>query len=84
MTTLGKWNIQDVHALPNGYAYKFTTALLRTPSGRSYEGVGLPPDVQVDMSDDQTARARDLEDVKARIAADPQLRTALGMLESRP
>lgn len=81
MPTLGKWNIQDVKDLPNGYAFKFTTALLQTPSGRSFEGTGLPPDVQVDMSDDQMARARDTQDPVARLAADPQLRTAVSMFD---
>jgi carboxyl-terminal processing protease len=82
--TLGKWNIQDVKDLPNGYAFKFTTAVLQTPGGKRYEGTGLMPDVQVDMNDDQMARARDTQDAAARLALDPQLRTAVSMFDIRP
>ncbi|HEY6459536.1 MAG TPA: S41 family peptidase, partial [Polyangiaceae bacterium] len=50
--TLGKWTVQMLDDLPNGYALKYTIALFESPTGKSYEGVGLTPDVQVDETDD--------------------------------
>ncbi len=46
--TFGKWTVQSVDELGNGYAIKYTTALFHTPSGKSYDGVGLTPDVEVE------------------------------------
>jgi len=43
MRTYGKWSVQSVDELGNGYAIKYTTALFHTPSGKSYDGVGLTP-----------------------------------------
>jgi carboxyl-terminal processing protease len=79
--TQGKWTVQRIEDLPNGYAIKYTTGVFSSPSGKSYEGVGLTPDVEVDMSDDAIARARVVADPGRRLAEDTQLRTAVTMLE---
>jgi carboxyl-terminal processing protease len=79
-TTQGKWTVQRLDDLPNGYAIKYTMGVFSSPSGKSYEGVGLKPDVEVDMSDDAIARARALTDPARRLADDTQLRTAVTML----
>ncbi len=33
--------------LPNGWTYRLSTWVAYTPAGRSYEKIGLPPDVAV-------------------------------------
>jgi carboxyl-terminal processing protease len=81
MRTFGKWTVQSIDELGNGYAIKYTTALFHTPSGKSYEGVGLTPDVEVDADRQQVERAGFLTDPVARLAADAQLRTALSLLK---
>lgn len=79
--TQGKWTVQRIDDLPNGYAIKYTTGIFSSPSGKSYEGVGLTPDLEVDMPDDAIARARGITDPARRLADDTQLRTAVTMLE---
>jgi carboxyl-terminal processing protease len=81
MRTYGKWSVQSVDELGNGYAIKYTTALFHTPSGKSYDGVGLTPDIEVDADRAQIDRARAITDPVARLAADAQLRTALALLK---
>ncbi len=78
--TFGKWSAQTLEDLPNGYAMKYTTSLFRTPGGKSYEGVGLVPDVEVPMDDKEVERAQRLSSVERRLAADPQLRTAVNIV----
>ncbi|HEY1697703.1 MAG TPA: S41 family peptidase [Polyangiaceae bacterium] len=80
--TMGKWTVQMLDDLPNGYAVKYTIALFESPSGKSYEGVGLTPDVQVDEADDAVERAQLEMDPAKRLAIDGQLRTAVSVLGS--
>jgi carboxyl-terminal processing protease len=79
--TFGKWTVQSVDELGNGYAIKYTTAVFHTPSGKSYEGVGLAPDVEVDADRTQTERVMFITDPATRLAADVQLRTAVSLLK---
>jgi carboxyl-terminal processing protease len=82
--TYGKWSVQSIEDLDNGYAYKFTIGTFFTPSGKTYGGVGLEPDVEVSMDDKATSRALALSDPDKRLAADTVLRTAAAMLRPRP
>lgn len=45
--TFGKGSVQEPHDLPDGSALELTVARYTTPSGRSLEGVGLVPDIEV-------------------------------------
>jgi carboxyl-terminal processing protease len=78
--THGKWSVQRLDDLPNGYAIKFTVGLFASPSGKSYDGTGLAPDIEVDAASDAVQRALAESDPKARLAEDVQLRTAVAVL----
>jgi carboxyl-terminal processing protease len=82
--TYGKWSVQAITDLPNGYAFKLTTAQFFTPSGKTFDGVGLTPDVEVDMSEEQIEKVYAITDADKRLAADPQLRTAVSILNATP
>ncbi len=45
--TFGKGTVQEPHALPDGTDLALTVATYALPSGRSVEGVGLEPDIDV-------------------------------------
>ncbi|MEO6203859.1 MAG: S41 family peptidase [Mycobacteriales bacterium] len=46
--TFGKGTVQEPHALPDGSDLALTVATYALPSGRSVEGVGLEPDIDVE------------------------------------
>lgn len=73
--TFGKWSVQSLDDLPNGWAFKYTLGLFKTPSGKSYEGVGLSPDVNVAMAEDALTKANHVKP-EERSEADVQFRTA--------
>jgi carboxyl-terminal processing protease len=79
--TFGKWNGQTVETLPNGYAVKFTTMLLRGADGASHDGEGLAPDIEVAMEAARLAAARRLSEPAAKLAADEQLRAAFNLVK---
>ncbi|HSO33118.1 MAG TPA: S41 family peptidase [Labilithrix sp.] len=80
--THGKWSVQSLDDLPNGYAFKYTVSLFKTPSGRSFDGTGLVPDVEVAMEAKDLARANGAKPAE-RLALDVQLRTAKELLLRR-
>jgi carboxyl-terminal processing protease len=80
--TMGKWSVQSLDDLPNGFAFKYTVSLFKSPSGRSYEGTGLSPDVEVSMDERELARAS-VTKPSERLAVDVQLRTAKELLRAR-
>ncbi len=51
-TTYGKGVFQSFYALPDGSAFKFTVGRYDPPSGVNYDGVGVVPDVIVDLSEE--------------------------------
>lgn len=81
--TFGKWSVQSLDDLPNGWAYKYTLGLFKTPQGKSYEGVGLSPDVNVAMAEDALEKANRAAP-EERAALDVQFRTAAELLIARP
>ena len=48
--SFGKGSVQTVIALPGNGAMRLTTARYYTPSGRSIQGLGITPDVEVQFS----------------------------------
>jgi carboxyl-terminal processing protease len=81
--THGKWSVQRIEDLPNGYAIKITVGLFASPSGKSYDGTGVAPDVEVDAPSEAIQKALSEKDPKARLAGDVQLRTAVTVLTRR-
>ncbi|MDQ6991399.1 MAG: S41 family peptidase [Mariprofundaceae bacterium] len=45
--SFGKGSVQRIIPLPDGTAFKLTTALYYTPSGRSIQATGIEPDIEV-------------------------------------
>ncbi|HEX4622228.1 MAG TPA: S41 family peptidase [Myxococcaceae bacterium] len=82
--TRGKWSVQSLKELPNHYVMKYTVAVFQTPDGKSYEGTGLPPDVEVNMDTAALERCMPIRDAETRLAADVQLRAAVNLLRMRP
>lgn len=78
--THGKWNAQAIEELGNGWAAKFTVALFRSASGAMLDGKGLDPDVEVEMDAREATRAAAIKDGEKRVAADAQLRAAVGLM----
>ncbi len=54
--TFGKGTVQSIFRLRNGSALKLTTARYYMPSGRSFDGQGIEPDIPVETApeDDQS------------------------------
>ena len=48
--TFGKGSVQEPHTLPDGSSLALTVARYALPSGRSVEGVGIEPDIEVATS----------------------------------
>jgi carboxyl-terminal processing protease len=79
--TTGKWNVQRVTEIGNGYAVKYTIGLFKTPKGVAPDGKGLDPDVPVEGDMLAVARAQRLADATQRLAADAQLRAAVALIK---
>jgi carboxyl-terminal processing protease len=78
--TAGKWNVQKIAELGNGYAIKYTIGLFKTPKGLSLDGKGLEPDVPVDADEHTVMRCQRITDPSARLSTDAQLRAAVALL----
>jgi carboxyl-terminal processing protease len=60
--TFGKGTVQQPMPLPDGSAIELTIANYRTPSGRSIDGIGLDPDIEVAVSaGEQATETRAIE-----------------------
>ncbi len=72
--SFGKGSVQRIIPLSDGSAFKLTTALYYTPSGRSIQATGIDPDVEVKavrikIEDDGSNRPRVSEaDMKGHLA----------------
>ncbi len=68
--TFGKGSVQNLEDLSGGATLRITTAKWLTPKDRTIDGVGLEPDIKVDLSDEDAQAGRD-----------PQLDKALELLK---
>jgi carboxyl-terminal processing protease len=58
-TTLGKGSVQTVHDLSDGSELRVTVARWFTPNDRAIHGVGLEPDIEVELSEEDMLAQRD-------------------------
>ena len=58
-TTFGKGSVNQLRPLSDGGALYVTTARWLTPNGDQIEGVGLAPDIEVKLTEDDLALQRD-------------------------
>jgi C-terminal processing protease CtpA/Prc len=72
--------VQSLDTLPNGYGAKYTIGLFSTPSGQSYEVIGVQPDLEVDLSATDKMQCTMTMDTTQVLAKDSQLRTAVALL----
>lgn len=75
--TLGKGTIESVHHFDNGWGMKLSVRRFVRPSGESFAGIGVKPDIEV-PTPEGTKHAMRVQDVDP--ATDPQLGTALHLL----
>ena len=55
-TTYGKGTVQKIFPLSDGSAVKFSTEYYLPPSRVSYDGIGLKPDIEVELSEESASR----------------------------
>lgn len=77
-TSFGKGITQVYQTLPSGGAWKYTHSRYYTPSGFDLHGVGLDPDIPVELPDDITNE----EYFSTDPALDPHLEAAVAFIES--
>jgi carboxyl-terminal processing protease len=70
--TYGKGSVNILHGLSDGSALYVTTARWLTPNGHLIEGVGLTPDIEVEITAEDIASGRD-----------PQLESAINYLQAQ-
>lgn len=51
-TTYGKGTVQEMQTLADGNQYKLTTKTWLTSKGKEVDGIGITPDVEIEISDD--------------------------------
>ena len=74
--TYGKGIMQTTYTLPNGGAFKLTTAKYYLPGGECIHKTGITPDCVVELPDGKTSRDADMTDEQ-----DTQLQKALELLK---
>ena len=75
-TTYGKGCAISTFPLSDGSVISIVTEMYYTASGANFEGVGIEPDVVVELSDEQRRHIFALDENE-----DPQLRSALDILK---
>ena len=75
--TYGKGIVQNIVRLNDGSAVKMTVAKYFTPKGKDIHGVGIKPDVVVEMDEKTWAKAREEE------KQDTQLKKAMEILTKK-
>jgi hypothetical protein len=68
--TFGKGTVQEPRALTDGSALELTVARYATPSGRSLDGVGLAPDIDIAAGSAPDAAVRRALEVLSGLVAD--------------
>jgi len=74
MKSYGKGSVQTLFDLKDGSAIKLTIAKWLTPKGNTIEGVGISPDIQVDLTEDDFNKDLDPQLDKAKSFIADQLK----------
>lgn len=74
-TTFGKGTVQTISPLSDGSAIKMTTRYYNPMSNVSYDGIGIVPDIKVELTDEQRAHFYLLSHDE-----DPQMQAAIKAL----
>ncbi len=74
--TFGKGSMQTIVSLSNGGGISFTTNRYDPPYSENYDGVGVEPDIESHLTDEQSLRFYDLS-----FDEDPQILDALNAFE---
>lgn len=79
--TKGKWNVQTIEDLPNGFAVRFTTGNFKSPRGHAFPDVGIEPDVLVASTGaPERFDGQNLE----KLNSDSALRAAVSLFIKKP
>jgi carboxyl-terminal processing protease len=65
VTTFGKGTVNVLRKLPDGSAIYLTVARWFTPDGTPLEGVGVEPDITVELTEEDVAVGRDAQLIRA-------------------
>lgn len=85
MTSFGKGSVQSVIPLKDGSAIKLTTAKYFTPKGVIIQGVGITPNIEVALSEEEISRWHQrMKNNKKPFWIDPQLQVAIRYLQDLP
>ncbi len=79
-TTYGKWSVQRIIRVRDQAGLRLTTSKFYSPTGRNLGGVGLNPDVAVDLPDVTTTYYRGAPD-GSDIEHDPDVQKAVSILK---
>lgn len=81
--THGKWNVQSIDDLPNGYAVKYTIKTFKSPGGKSYQDVGIEPDMLISPTGENVGKSGlTPSEFEKRLSEDAPLRAAYSLLKS--
>lgn len=76
--TYGKGVMQNTYTLKDKSSIVLTFAYFNLPKGENYNGVGISPDVEITLSEEQSKRFYQLSDDE-----DPQLQEALAQIKAK-
>lgn len=84
--TFGKGSVQSVLPLRDGSALKLTTATYYTPLGNNIDEVGIKPNIEIQMTEEEEdklweSRAKKEEEKKDILYRDSQLERAIDLLK---
>ena len=76
--TYGKGVMQVFQRLSDGSAIEMTTSYFNPPSGVNFNGVGVKPDYEETLTDEQEKNIKNMDEVN-----DPQIKKALEVIEAQ-
>ena len=77
--TFGKGSMQSMYPLPDGGCIKLTSALYYPPFSDNYDGVGIKPDVEAELSEEAASK----NPYKVTDEEDDQLKAAVEALKDK-